>query len=180
MKRFFSLILLAIFTAGCGSGIRVVSDMDPDADFTSYKTYFFLPWNKDNGKLLSEFDKKRLYMAVANQMDNRGYKKVDEKGDLAVAMNILLEKKNAQRAYTSYYGGYGYGYGGMGFGYSTTSYQNYQYWQGTLVIDVFDAGRKELIWQGAAIGSVDGDPNTREEKINDYVDRIFWEYPIDD
>jgi hypothetical protein len=180
MHRVISALLLALLFTACGRSVDIITDYDPEADFTTYQSFFFLPWNKENSSLVNEFDQKRLILAVTNEMESRGYKRVESGGDLAIGLNVLLDKKTAQRAYTSYYSGGGWGYyAPYGFGVSTTRYENYDYLVGTLIIDLFDARQKKLVWQGSAIGTVDKNRSSSGDRINSVVEQLFWEYPVD-
>ena len=180
MQRIFPLLLLAMIFSACGSNVDIITDYDHTADFTSYKTFFFLPWNKSNSTLVNDFDQKRIILAVTNEMEARGYTKVDAEGDLAIGLNLVVDKKTAQRAYTSYYstGGWGYHYP-YGFGVSSTRYENYDYLVGTLIIDLFDSKSKELVWQGLAMGTVDPNRKADGSRVNGIIEQIFWEYPRD-
>ena len=80
------------------------------------------------------------------------------------------------------YGGY-YGYGpayGWGPSMSTahTTFNEYEYTVGTLVVDVYDAKNKKLIWEGVAQGTIDENPRGREENIKKVVAQIMARYPV--
>jgi len=49
---------------------------------------------------------------------------------------------------------------------------------GTLIIDIFDHDRKELIWQGVGSQTVDDNPNNREYGIKGAVKAIMSKYPV--
>ena len=71
-----------------------------------------------------------------------------------------------------FYGGWpGYGWGD----------QVYQYTEGTLNIDLVDARRKQLVWEGVAVGEVqdqDQDLAGSEQRAEKVVARIFAKYPF--
>ena len=80
------------------------------------------------------------------------------------------------------YGGYygyapDYGWGG-GHSQSTTTYSEHEYNVGTLIVSVYDATRKELIWEAIGTKTVDEDPKSPESNINAAVAKIMVEYPI--
>lgn len=108
-----------------------------------------------------------------------------------VALYIVTEQKQETTATTTGmggpYGGYGGGYGGYyghgpgwgwGGGMSTTSYNTYDYTVGTLVCDVFHTGDKKLIWEGVGSGTVDDNPQSREDGIPKAVAKIMAQYPV--
>ena len=84
-----------------------------------------------------------------------------------------MEDKTDIRAYTDYYGGYGYGGYGWGYGYgpyggmggATTTVSQSDYTQGTLILNVMDAKEKFLLYQGIAVGTVQEGNSDRERRI---------------
>jgi len=183
-KSLLGLVALAIILlAGCSPKITVSFDYDKEADFANYKTYSYFGWAKNSDKILNRFDQERIEDAVAVELAARGLTFVEEGGDLTVSLFIVFNQKTGVNAYTNHYGGspYGYRYGpgwGWGYGYSSTTYQEYDYLVGTLVIDVFDHQAKQLIWQGVGSKTVDEDPNSREENVQRAVKAIMANYPI--
>ena len=69
--------------------------------------------------------------------------------------------------------GWGWGMGGMGT--STTTVRQYDV--GTVVLDMWDAGQKRLVWRGTASDTVSDDPQKTTEKIHTAVERLFENYP---
>ena len=181
MKHLTTLLAVGIALAGCSS-TKFTSDKDDTVDFTKYSTYEYYGWQDNSDQILNQFDKERLETSFGNELAKRGMNYVESGGDAVISLFIVVDQKTSTTAYTSHYGGgpYGYGYGGWGWGmgHSTTSYNEYDYLVGTLVIDVFDAETKNLIWQGVATGTVDDNPQTREKNIPRVVAQIMRQYPI--
>ncbi len=196
MKNYL-LILLAgvLFLGGCSS-ITVVSDYDKSVDFTKFKTFEYYGWADNSDKILTPFDKERIEKAFGDEFRKRDLTYVKEGGDLIVALYIVTEKKTETTANTSsmgyggyggyggYYGygpgwGWGGGYGGMGMGNSTTTYSTYDYVVGTLVVDVFDKAGEKLIWDSVGTGTVDDDPQTRDDSTPKTVAKIMAQYPVE-
>ena len=178
----FSLIL-AFSLFGCSS-TKITSDFDKDADFTKYKDFSYLGWAKDSDQMLNDLDKQRIETAFANEFTKRGIKFVDQsEADAMVSLFIVVDQKTSTTAYTDHYGGmgggYGYGYPGWGWGggMSTTRYQEHDYLVGTLVVDVFDAEQKKLVWQGVGSGTVNENTKNREDRINKVARAIMDKYP---
>jgi hypothetical protein len=69
-----------------------------------------------------------------------------------------------------FYGGWG------GYAYET---RVDQYVEGTLNIDIVDAQRKQLVWEGVAVGRV-GDKTQQERQValRSAVAEIFAKYPF--
>jgi len=177
MKKFVFPILL-LFLYSCSS-ITVTSDYDKEVYFTTYKSFSLMKWRTDNSRLINDFDKKRLEDAIIVEMGSRGYSYTEIGGELAVSTFLILEDKTDYTSYTDYYGGYGYYYGRpWGYGPERTTVTQYDYTQGTLIFNVFDAKEKQLIWQGTAIGEVDNNPQNRDHGIPKVVAEVFAHYPI--
>lgn len=180
MKKLATLLLsLCFFTL---QAQKVTIDLDESVDFSQYKSFQFLGWQNESDKVLNEFDKERMRHAFANEFKSRNLEKKDDGADMAVSLYIVVTQETSTTAYTNYHGGTGYRYGrrgrGWGNGYSTTSYSENDYLQGTLVIDVFDAKSKELIWQGVATGTVQEKPEKREKSIPKSVKKLMKKFPI--
>jgi hypothetical protein len=48
---------------------------------------------------------------------------------------------------------------------------------GTLVVDVFDAKSKSLLWRGIAQDEVSDDPSKNIEKVEKASDKMFMDFP---
>jgi hypothetical protein len=189
MKYLALLFIPALlFFSGCTT-IKVTSDVDKTVDFTKYKTFEYYGWQKDSDKLLNDLDKRRIEQAFGQEFKKRGLQYVKENGDLIVTLLIVTEKKTSTTANTTmmgggapygYYGGfYGYGPGwGWGMGHATTTYSTYDYQVGTLVVDVFDAKEKKLIWEGIGQGTISDNVKNRDKNIPKAIAAIMKDYPV--
>ncbi len=126
------------------------------------------------------FDKERIEGAFATEFMNRGMDFKQSGGDITVSLFIVMDQKTGATAYTTHmgYGGYGYPGWGWGMGASSTTYNEYDYYVGTLVCDVFDTESKKLVWQGVVSGEIDDNPNSRERNIPRVVQEIMKKYPV--
>ena len=178
-KIFLPLLSILLVFASCSS-LKVTADYDGSVDFTKYKTYSYLGWNENSNKMINDFDRKRVEAAFAAEFSKRGLKYVLAGGDIEVSLFLVTEQKTATQAYTDYYrpyGGYYYGHAwGWGGGYATTTYHQYDYTEGSLVCDVFDASEKKLIWQSVGSGTMDNQPTNKS--IIKSVQKIMSLYPI--
>jgi hypothetical protein len=180
MKKLFPILLLTLFIYGCSS-TKFTSDYDKTVDFTKYKTLSYYGWAKDSDKVLNDFDKERIEGAFAMEFINRGIELKESGGDIVVSLFIVIDQKTGATAYTTHMGTGGYGYGagwGWGMGYSNTTYNEYDYYVGSLVCDVFDAESKKLVWQGVVSGEIDDNPKSRERNIPRVVQEIMKKYPV--
>ncbi len=176
------------FLTGC-STLKVTYDYNKNVDFNQFKTYQFYGWAKNTDKLLNSLDKERIQDAFVQQLKRRGLTYTKENGDLVIALFFVTKEKSETTAnttgagvYGGHYGGY-YGYGphwgwGPGFNYSTTTYTTHDYKEGTLIVNIFDAKDKKLIWEGIVSDALKENPKGREDRIKNAVARIMENYPV--
>lgn len=178
----FSSIVISLFLSAC-SGIKVTADQDENTDFSKYKTYSFLGWQKNSDQILNKFDKERMYNSFEEEFTKRGLTFVEKGGDMAISLYLVLSKETSVTAYTDHYGGMGYGgysrYGyGWGGGYSTTTYSESDYLKGTLIMDAFDEASKDQVWQGIATRTINENPSSRDRTIPQSVGALMYKFPI--
>ncbi|ANH60045.1 DUF4136 domain-containing protein [Dokdonia donghaensis] len=181
--RLLPLLGAVLLLASC-STVRVASDYDKDTNFSDYKTFAFYKPGIDKAEI-SDLDKKRVLRAVEAQMLAKGFTK---SSNPAVLVSIFTKAKERVDVYQNNFGfngGWGWGggfWGGWGgpwgwnngFNSNTVSRTT----QGTLYIDLIDANKKQLIWQGQGTAPlVTGDVDKREERINLIVQEIMEVYP---
>ena len=144
----FALVFLTMLFISCSS-INVYSDYDNTVDFDSFKTYAFYKKGIDRVEI-SDLDKKRIMRAIEKELNAKG---MVLSGDPDVLVNIFTKSREKIDVYTNAYNGwypwyYGYYGPGWGFGYTNVSSST----EGTLFIDLIDARKKELAWQGVGTG----------------------------
>jgi hypothetical protein len=148
--------LLAL--GGCASAPDVRADYDRSADFTAYKTFaFFSPLGTDRGGYQSVVSQ-HLKAATQREMEARGMRLDPATPQLLVNFSATLSDKLRVTSMPMVTMGMGY-YGYRGGIYSTWPlYADQstvsQYKEGTLNIDVVDAARKQLVWEGVVTDSV--------------------------
>jgi hypothetical protein len=67
------------------------------------------------------------------------------------------------------------GWRAFGMGEATVTTQTYK--EGTLVIDMYDAKTKRLIWRGAVEGTLSDRAGKNEENLNKAVAKMFKDFP---
>ena len=72
-------------------------------------------------------------------------------------------------------GGYGYRYGGMGMGTSSTVVNEYAV--GTLVVDMFDAKSKSLVFRGTAEDEISDNPEKNAKRLEKASTKMFKDFP---
>ena len=188
-KYLLGLIASMLIMSSCAT-LKVNTDYDKSVDFSKYKTYSFYGWAKESNKILTPFDQERIEKAFGAEFAKRGLKFVPQGGDLTVALYIATEHKQETTATTTstgmngYYGYGGYwGYGpswgwGPGFTSSHTTYDTEEYREGTLIVDVFDTQKKQLIWEAMGEKRINENTKGREERIRKMAEAMMREFPI--
>lgn len=169
------LSLTLLFVLGACSSVKVDADYDNKVDFSQYKTYAFQKSGIDKVEI-SDLDKKRILRAIDTQMQAKGYAK-SETPDLLV--NIFTKERERVDV-NQYSAGWGYGWG---WGWNPYIWGGRNYvstsTEGTLYIDLIDAKKKELIWQGKGSGYLEQSREKKEERINEFVSKVLAQFPPD-
>ena len=178
LLKVFPILLFFLITS-CSS-VNVSSDYDKEVDFSNYKTYAFYKKGIDKVEI-SDLDKRRILRAIEANLEAKGFTK-SEDPDLLVSIFTKSREKidvynNNYYGWYPYYYGYGYGGFGPGFGFGYTNVSKST--EGTLFIDLIDARKKELTWQGTGIGILSSSKNIdkKEERIKEFVSKIMTQYP---
>jgi hypothetical protein len=151
----------------------VNSDYDKKVDFSQFKTYAFYKSGIDKVEI-SDLDKKRILYSIDEIMASKGFTK-SETPDLLVNF-FTKEREQVDVNQFSMGWGYGWGWGWSPWMWGGNTTVN-SYSQGTLYIDLIDAKKKELIWQGEGEGVLTKDTHKKDELIKEFVTKILEQYP---
>ena len=181
--RTFALTLLMLALAACAAPQpEVRSDFDRSADFSQFRTYNIMDTaGQRPGGGYETLVGQKIRAAVEREMEARGYVK-DPDPDLLVNFSLTVQSvqkvtqvpsQTAPRAYY-YRGGY----------YRTWNTYSYDTWvreydEGTLLIDIVDARRQQLVWEAAGTGRLQQDlTEDIENRANRAVALLFERYPF--
>jgi len=186
MKLRHTTILLAVILASACSGISVNQDFSPGANFSALTSWDWMPTGDREGADPREANPLldgRIRSAIETQMQAKGFRKVDSgEANLRVGYHLILEDQVDYETVNSYYGG-GWGYRGVygrqGPTMGTSQTYAREYTNGTLIIDFYDVGSKELVWRGSAEGKINesNDPQEQQERANLAVQKILEQFP---
>jgi len=177
-----TLALAALAITGCSSGPDIRADYDRAADFGKYRSYGFVAQaGTDEGDFKS-LSTQMLQNAASRQMEARGYTRSDNP-DLVINFKGQLEEKTDIESTPAPYYGPGWGYGGWGGaywgGWGGTEVTTRRYNVGTLVMDVVDREKRQVVYQGGIEGVVTREMmQNREATITAAVEQIFSKYPF--
>ena len=169
MKNLFllpvmTIVLLGMATLGVAQDAK--SDYDHHTNFPQYRTYY---WQKV--KTTDPLWESRIQEAVDRTLQAKGWRRVENGGD--VALTAVGSARNEQE-YQTFYNGMGGWYWG-GFGEKTTQVQNYPV--GTLVLDMYDAHNKQLMWRGISTDTLSDEPEKNEKKLDRDVEKMLSHFP---
>lgn len=183
MKAYFRLFcVLAVFglLSACSTGPIVRSDFDPRADFASYQTFAFMqPLGTDRAgysTLLTE----RLKRAAALQMESRGYVLSEKTPDLLINFQSQVQSKTEYVPPPPMMWGYGYGFGMYG-GWPSFAFgpEVIQYNEGTIKVDLIDAKRMRMVWEGIGTTLVgNAQQIAPDAMVENMITSIFARYPF--
>lgn len=182
--------LLAL--GGCANSPEVSASSDPYANFASYQTFGFVsPLGTDRSGYQTLVTQ-QIKAAVQSQLEARGMRLATSAPQLLVNFNAsIVDKTQISTVPVQVQPAFGAGYyGGSYYGYRSGFYSPWpmyvdqtivtRYKEGTLNIDIIDAARKQLVWEGR----VTDDDVTRKERtnaqqsINAAVAAAFAQYPV--
>ncbi len=147
-------------------------DFDKAYNFSTVKTYAIkigTPW----GNNLSE---RRVLTEIDQEIASKGWKKVDEgQANIHVVLHGATQtKRTANTFYSGGMGGYGYRYGG-GMGSSSTVVNEYTV--GMLVVDMFEAKGKNLVFRGTAEDEISDNAERNASRLEKASTKMFKEFP---
>ncbi|MDQ7048496.1 MAG: DUF4136 domain-containing protein [Enterobacterales bacterium] len=174
-KRFvYFIVLLAL--SGCRIAPTVILDYDTGFDFSQFKSYRWLE-NKDQDKVIT-LDERRNINAIESTLNRKGFTKAKQSDDADFLLSIQTvtdKKTNVDSFYR------GWGYYSLGWpAYNTTTYIR-EYEIGTLVLDVIDASKKEVVWRGTIASRIGINknltPDQRASKALKYAEILLIRFP---
>jgi hypothetical protein len=145
-------------------------DFAKGTNFSAYHTYALKEGTPVGNPLIDN----RIIEALKTELATKGLTNDDAKPDLFVTYHIAFDKQKDISAWSTGMGPYGWHYG-MG----STDVQVREILIGTLVIDMADAAKKEVVWRGVATKEIDttAKPEKRDKNIQKAVQKILKKYP---
>jgi hypothetical protein len=176
MRR-FAMAAALVLSGAAAFAQDVKVDFDKSANFDAIKSFAVkigTSWN-------NQISEKRVVDEITKALTEKGWKPAaEDKADAIVVLHGATEKQKSLNTFYSGMGGYGgYGWrgwgGGMGTGTATTTES--EYLVGTLVVDIFDAKSKQLMFRGTAQDELSDKPEKDVKKLNKASDKMFKDFP---
>ena len=142
------------------SSSRIQIDYDHQADFSNYSTFSWYQEEKDGGPTEgpSQIVSGRIRRAIAENLGAKGFSQAS------------LGKLGGGGGWGPYWG-FGYGFWP---GWTTTTVHTSS--EGTIIIDIIDREKNQLVWRGVTT-RVLGKKSHSDEKIDQAMSRVFADFP---
>lgn len=170
--RLTAALTVLFLTAAC-SPSKVLYDYDTQARFSSFRTFSFIEapvTNPLDSQLITQY----VRQVVSDEFSRKGLQPVDSIGDVEVA--IISGAKD--RVNVAEFG-YSYWPGRWGWGGYFGGVEMYEYPEKTLIIDLVDSKKDQLIWRGSASKTLSdsGSPEKVEQRLKGAVELIMAAFP---
>jgi hypothetical protein len=158
--------MLACIVPAIALGQQVSVNYNKSQNFTKYHTYAWAPDNAN--KIQNSILAQQAQSDINTALQGKGLQMVQEpqNPDLIVAANGGLKQQTSYSAM----GMRGFG-GGMG---TITPEQNVI---GTMIVDLYDAKAKNLLWRGIAQNTLSNNGNKNSQMVSKAVQKMFKQYP---
>jgi hypothetical protein len=166
MKLTGTLLLLSTLIAGRALAQKIEVEFDESAVFERYKTFHIVEGqlNAKAAALNSDLTRRKIENEIRKRLTEKGLMEVESKPDLNVRFTLGQARKTEVEAYPA-------GWRGLG-----TRRVRVAYTQGTLVINLRDTSRKELVWRSVA-EEEKNDPMQIVQHLDDMVRKSIDKYP---
>ena len=181
IRFLIACLALGLLAAGGCTGPKVITDFDPSAEFSAFRTFAFtgLTARGDEvGVLDNSLLRKRIEAMVDRQLTAKGLRQVGVEDPSDLLVYFFVDVKDKQRVESTGMAGgpYGVMYG-RGPGYYGGGEITYEYEEGTLIVDLTESSKKELVWRATIRGVLGDSVEKNSEMVNKGVAKAFEDYP---
>ena len=161
---FCAMLLCIASTIAVGQQVSV--NYNHDASFAQYHTY---AWGSNNDNQIQN----SILTQVAQQdintaMEGKGLQMVQESQN----PDLILTASGGMKRQTSYSA---WGMRGIGGGMGGISPE--QSVEATLIVDLYDAKTKSLVWRGIGQNTLNNNGNKNQEMVEKAVQKMFKQWP---
>ncbi|MGO4770530.1 DUF4136 domain-containing protein [Flavobacterium sp. W22_SRS_FK3] len=179
--RIITVFLLSLFFS-CSPTVKVTNDYDHAINFGEFRTFAVYDLRAQEGQV-NQLNADRVANAIRTEMTAKGFTESTSNPDLKVNAVSILKNKTQVTADTNFYGyggmyrPYGYWGGSTMMGGGSTTFNSYDYVNGSLIIDIVSSKTDKLVWEGIGNAQIDNKPDNPEEFINSSVKKILEGFP---
>ena len=155
----------------CGLGLAqdVTYNFMPGTNFSQFHTFKWV--TIPGGPHPNQITDQEIQNAVVGQLTGKGLTQTQaDNADLYVGYQVALDQ---ERQWNAFGMGGGFRFGGMGTATSSTITN------GTLVVDIYDAANKQLVWTGRATKTLSPSKNQEKnlENLNKGIAKLMKNFP---
>ncbi len=175
--KLLPVLAFAALVAACAT-TKPTIDFDPQADFSTYKTWSWLPGGPPvtgDRQLDSPEVRERFKRGIEEEFVARGYPMSADDPDFYVFYNAAVNQEINVRNIENYYQYINYT---VFVPWVTSSYT--EIWDvGTVIIDVFDAKTRTLVWRGTGRSELNAQAGPRENEplIRKGIQKLLEKFP---
>ena len=162
--------VMTLSSLACGYGIKTSTDYDHNVNFSRYRSFAIMKGNSSGNPLTDQ----RAMAAVASVLASRGWKEAPAgEAQTTVVVHAATKTKHTYETFYDGWGGWRWRWGSFG---PTQTFIN-DYKVGTLVVDMFDAKTKALIWRGSSSDTLSSKSDANIKNLDKGVKKMFDHFP---
>ncbi len=148
-----------------------------ERDFSDYKTFKFSEMHVENESSWQPQAQnlERVQEMIASELEARGITQVESSPDLIVNLGVVFADK-VQTRETDIRDAPIY-VGTRNYHWESQEVVVREYQEGTLMMDVVDAGNEEMIWQGAVKSTMTNNRDKMQKRVEAGIDQLFKSFP---
>jgi hypothetical protein len=157
----------------CVYGQDVHYNYDRSANFAAYKTYQWV--DIPGGSVPDQLVHQAIKRAAEEQLALKGLTKVENNPDLYIGYQVAINLEKSVSLWGTSDGPWGGPWGGT----RSMQGQTSTIPVGILLLDVYDVTRKQLVWRGDAVKTIDlkKDPEKNYKNLQKVMAKLFKNYP---
>lgn len=176
-----AIMVVVLLSAGCSS-MQIMVEKSPDADFETFRSWDWYRGEKaktgDPRVDLDENMDRFIRETIRDGLGNRGYRHRPGAAELYVDYHVMIEDVVNSQLINNYYGESFYPEYQLRLpGFQDTYKMEWE--EGALLILIFDAESKELVWRGMARTEVNtqGPRQKSRDRVVEAVGKLFKKLP---
>jgi Domain of unknown function (DUF4136) len=175
-RHIVPFIVTALFTLQACTSIDVQTDFDRSADFSKFHTFAFAARTDidRSGSPDNSLMRKRMESILARELESKGLQQVgiDQNPDLLVDYWVGIEGKQEVQKFGAVAGPRARRWGG-----ASDRVTTYDYKEGTLVVDLVETRKDELVWRATMVADLKDSTRDNIELGNKAITKAFKDYP---
>jgi hypothetical protein len=176
LTNHIALLAAFLFMANCAYGQDVHYNYDRSANFAAYKTYQWV--EIPGGAVPDQLIDQAIKRAAEEQLQQKGLTRVESNADLYIGYQFVLNLEKSISLWDTGGAGPGWGWDPWG-GSRNVQGQTSTIPVGILLMDLYDIGKKQLVWRVDAVKTINlqKDPDKNYRNLQKVMAKLFKNYP---